>query len=133
MGFSSWNGRCEISEMVGKTFDRIEKTDESVTFWNKDKSDSFLMEHLQDCCENVWLEDVVGDLNDLVGTPILVAECVTSEESPRNDSDESFLWTFYNMRTIKGSVTFRWYGTSNGYYSESVDIIKWSGEDDAED
>ena len=75
--------------------------------------------HSQNCCENVVITDIVGDLDDLVGDPMLIAEHVTSsKELPYG----SMTWTFYKFSTIKGSVTVRWAGESNGYYSEYVDL-----------
>ena len=69
--------------------------------------------------------DIVGDLEDLIGHPIFMAEEVTNEntnppgvEIP--EYQDSFTWTFYKLATIKGSVTVSWYGESNGYYNESV-------------
>jgi hypothetical protein len=108
----------EIAEMVGKSFVRVVNDGDSVTFKAEDGS-GYRFQHDQD--SRVKVEDVVGDLNDLVGAPLLVAEEVVHRGE---DGDDSWTWTFYRFQTIKGSATIRWYGESNGYYSESVDLVR---------
>ena len=85
----------------------------------------FMFAHQQDCCESVDINDIVGDLQDLVGEPLLLAEQV-SGETPVNFNEmdhESVTWTFYKFATRKGYVDVRWLGESNGYYSESVSLF----------
>lgn len=79
---------------------------------------SFRMCHWQDCCEDVSIKDIVGDLYDLIGK-----EVIKAEESSNNGSTHwtsTFTWTYYDISTINATVTISWYGTSNGYYSEEV-------------
>ena len=74
--------------------------------------------HEQDCCENVVVEEVIGDFSDFIGQPITSVE----ERSDEGDSDYGHItWTFYEFTCPKGTVTVRWIGESNGYYSEAVD------------
>ncbi len=114
---------AEFNELLGKTIVEItglEKGSEEVVFKCLGGS-TYKMYHDQECCEYVAIDDVVGDVGDLIGSPILLAEeCV----------DGSVTWTFYKLATTKGYVDIKWYGGSNGYYSESVDFVKW--EDDEE-
>ena len=115
---------CNISELIGKTItiiEGMEKNSREIGFTCSDGS-RYWMHHDQDCCEDVWLEDVSGNVGLLIGNPILKADENTSHGSPIDKYDESHTWTFYTFATIKGYVTLRWYGTSNGYYSESVDF-----------
>lgn len=81
------------------------------------------MYHHQDCCESVSVEEICGDESDLVGGVITdFREDVNEEEDDEDGYTDSMTWTFYNISTSKGSVNIRWLGTSNGYYSEHVDV-----------
>lgn len=122
----------DIESLVGKTVVGIKALECGNDTWFENDmvllhcSDgtTCMMTHEQDCCESVSLEDVTGDFADLIGSPIVMAE--ESEDNERDDMSDSVTWTFYKFATVKGYVTVRWYGTSNGYYSESVDAT-WMG------
>ena len=113
-----------IDELIGKILTKININDEEdeIVFCCDDNS-SYRMYHNQDCCESVTIEDICGDINNLIGYPIVMAEESTNS-CTNEDYDESCTWTFYKFSTINGYVTIRWYGESNGYYSESVDFEK---------
>jgi hypothetical protein len=119
---------ASIKDLIGKTLTKVD-LDKSrycdTIIFHTDQGEVYQMYHSQDCCESVTVEDVVGDLEDLIGSPIIVAEERSSNVNPcgiEKEFQESFTWTFYELATIKGYVTIRWYGESNGYYSESVDF-----------
>ncbi len=111
--------------LAGRTLSNVENKGDEMIF-TLESGEQYKLYHSQDCCENVYVEDVIGDLNDLIGLPLLMAEEVSNEPEPPlpTDADDSHTWTFYKMATIKGYVTIRWFGSSNGYYSESVDFGK---------
>lgn len=133
-----------IREFIGKTLKEIKNKENDELIFIFEDGGKYKMHHIQDCCEGVSLEDINGDLSDLIGRPLLVAEeSCSSEHTPEilaqkakekeeaeskgeyyYDYDESFTWTFYKFATVKGYVTLRWFGESNGYYSEDVDITE---------
>lgn len=112
-----------IEELLGETLTHAfsRKTDGDEIIFRTKKTE-FKMYHEQDCCEHVSIEDINGDLNDLIGSPIIVSMERSNRSQGNNDDSET--WTFYDISTIKGWVTIRWHGSSNGYYSESVNISR---------
>ena len=118
---------CDFEILKGKTLITIEGGigDYEMIFTTIDGK-QYSLYHDQDWCESCDVVDIVGDLQDLIGNPLLMAEEITNEGDVNPEGvdvpeyQDSFTWTFYKLGTRKGSVTIRWYGESNGYYSESV-------------
>lgn len=108
-----------VNVLLGKTITKIDKYSDELRFQTSD-GEQYRMYHDQDCCEHVYIEDITGELDDLTGTPLTMAEEVSNYDREPLDSDDSYTWTFYKFATIKGYVTIRWYGSSNGFYSEYV-------------
>ncbi len=117
-----------FSILKGLTITSIDglEDDSAEVIFTTSEGRRFEMSHSQDCCERVSIEDVCGDVNDLLNSPILLAEKETSDEDPvdvnKEYHDDLYCWTFYKLSTFKGDVTIRWYGESNGYYSVGVDF-----------
>ena len=114
------NYKSQYSTM-GKTFRYLDSEDYLV-FVEADLSAIHIFAHQRECCESVWLEDITGDLNDLIGKPLLMAELVM-EDKDDYEKDLYELWSFYKFATLKGNVTLRWIGNSNGYYSIDVNYF----------
>ena len=113
-----------FDELLGRTLYKVTEDGDELRLYLSD-TNYVRFYHSQSCCESVYIEDICGDLQDLVGAPLVEAEEVSdelyeAEHTP--EYSESYTWTFYRFRTRKGSVTVRWFGSSNGYYSESVDV-----------
>lgn len=114
---------AKFSDLLGYTFASVQyEAEDEVIRILTECGKEFMMRHEQVCCEEVWVESIVGDLADIVGAQILLAEeAVGTGDAQRQ---ESALWTFYKLATAKGYVDIRWVGESNGYYSERVGFVQ---------
>ena len=82
--------------------------------------------HEQDCCENVRLVKIIGDIDNILNEEIIFAE----EDAGANDPDwhtgynydDHHTWTKFVLGTKNANVEFWFLGESNGYYSEHISI-----------
>lgn len=118
--------RVPFNTLVGEiivSVDGLQQYSEEVRFYTQ-SGKRFTMDHDQCCCEQVQLEEFVGDEDDVLNTPVLQAEESTSDEQfeGKPERPDSITWTFYRITTAKGQLVLRWLGESNGYYGEEVDF-----------
>lgn len=114
-----------FEELIGKTLTAI-KVDEKYAAWILfvvSEDEKYLLHNDEADCNDVQvtIDDINGDINDLVGSPLTMAESVSNEAFEKTQDAEG-TWTFYRFATIKGYVDIRWFGTFNGYYSETVTL-----------
>ena len=110
----------DISDLKGMTITAVVYNQDEESLLIHLNTHVLEMLHYQDCCETVYLADVVGNFEDLIGYPLLeVSESIVNTES----EDMSSTASYYNFKTLKSSVQLRWVGESNGYYSETIDCL----------
>lgn len=85
----------------------------------------------------MFLNGVEGDgVESVIGAEIVHAEVVSNveKEALKDYKDDSHTWTYYTLMTQEHTIVFRWYGASNGYYSEEVNFaeLKDSKKDSVE-
>lgn len=110
----------DLEKIIGATILEVvgcERESECVSFVT-DRGTLRLL-HRQNCCERVYLEDANGDIADLIGGVVSVAEERSNQKGERGECRTKY--TFYSIRTTKGDLDLRWIGKDNGWYSVSVD------------
>lgn len=123
--YTIWQTDAPLEALNGLTITSIEglEKDSEIVLFTTKCGRQFKMFHDQDCCESVSIDDVCGDVTDLIDAKISHFE-ERSEEGDGDEWGDTSTWTFYDMQTTKGSVNIKWLGTSNGYYSETVSFIE---------
>ena len=125
---------CEFSSLQGRTinevlFDYLEGF--KATFYCSN-GDIFILRPIALDNMNVRFNGIVGDMLNLLHSPILKAEWVRStgefddfSSSSRLDRDCDY-WVYldYKLSTDKGSVTFEWYGEATCEISELSEPYK---------
>ena len=96
----SWDERyrrsCDIKDMVGKKITGIYYDEENFQILTDDCVYAFY--HEQSCCEGVWLTQVDGISDKIIGSRIIIAEVVTDEK----DTEYGHItWSFYKIGTNK--------------------------------
>ena len=109
----------DIDDLVGKVIKGLAYSDEYFQILTDDCVYAFYHEY--SCCESVYLTQVDGISDKIIGSRIVIAEEVVDGK----DTEYGHItWAFYKIGTNKGMIDFRFQGESDGGYSESVDLIK---------
>jgi len=116
----------EFKKMVGEIISEITlKTDDNnyeQLIFKTESGKIFKMFHENDCCEIVYLEDVIGGrLTDLLGETVVDVDIKTNSIKNNKNTEIYIEYYFYEIKTNENTITLRWYGDSE-YYSAYVDF-----------
>lgn len=123
-----WEGHdvvVPIPWLLGFTLSAVEHNDddEVITFTRTDGV-QVKMYHEQECCEHVWIEEIHGDLQALIGHPLTTAEVYTRDGGESEDGDDR-MFTFYRIGNERHLTTIRWCGESHHYsIGVTVEVVK---------
>lgn len=111
-------------ELVGKTITKISGVDTDRWTFKLSTGERFLLMHIQDCCESVRHERTIGNIENIIGVPIILAEEDSKEPEWFTEKfiEDSHTFTAFYFETEKGRVEIWFLGESNGYYGESFEF-----------
>lgn len=95
--------------------------DNEAIVFDKGANELYVLTHIQECCENVWIESITGELEDLIDSPLIMAE-VASQTKRDEDGFADQIFYFYKFATAKGYVTIRFVADDTPYYSTEVEL-----------
>jgi len=126
-------GNTEFKDLVGEILDHVDifpkdKENPSEIILTTRSGKKFKIYHSQDCCEHVFLESVQGEWKELIGQTINEVSNLEKDASDEEQYNHATR-TILKFKADYDTVITKWYGSSNGYYSESVNIRELKGED----
>jgi hypothetical protein len=109
-----------FGSLAGQTIKRIDASVGGKVVIIETDNGAFRLHHIQDCCESVSVESIVGDLESVIGSVATLAE----EDLESGGGKYGCTWTRTKFFIEAGGnrVEIVFLGESNGYYSESVSI-----------
>lgn len=98
--------------------------DNEAIVFDSGTNELYVLTHIQECCENVWIESITGELEDLIDNPLIMAE-VASQTKCDEDGFSDQIFYFYKFATVKGYVTIRFVADDTPYYSTEVELKRY--------
>lgn len=108
-----------IKELENEIIKEINIVNDAEILFEMQSGKKFKFYHEQDCCESVTIKSIEGSVKELIGKTVRLCE-YTLEEREETGIAEYCTNTHITLKTDDNTVIFKWIGTSNGYYSESV-------------
>jgi hypothetical protein len=102
---------CIIGKIIESASLSIDKT--ILTFYFSDNSS--IQFDSRPSNPDVYIDDICGDFDCLLGVPLLVAE-----SSSKSGDVAECEWVFYIFSTIKGTINIRWFDTTSDYYCAEI-------------
>lgn len=111
-----------LKQIIGKTITNISVSQDEVRILCEDDNTAYRAYHMQDCCERVYVESIVGNILNILNSAILDANETIETGDHYNEYHDYVSWTrtTHTIETANGKLSIVWYGVSNGYYSETV-------------
>lgn len=114
--------RVDAKTLVGEVLTHVDVLGEEGIMLTTESGRRIKIYHEQDCCEHVRIVGTDGEWKDLYGKVIdeVDHKAVQSDVALCESKTDSTLTFKAGYKT----VISRWIGESNGYYSESVDLME---------